>query len=151
MSNIIDGKVVSSAVKQQVANKVAELAKQGISVGLEVILVGEDPASKIYVANKEKACEALGIVSKKYVLPETTTQDELLQLIEKLNCDKEVNGILCQLPLPKGLDEKIVININTTEDSQKSQKKEISIKAWDNSIVIDDKGIVITVSSVMIL
>ncbi len=109
MSNIIDGKLVSSAVKDRVAAQVKELNEQGISVCLAVILVGQDPASQIYVANKKKACEQLGIISKEYLLPETTTQDELLTLVKELNADKTVNGILCQLPLPKGLDEKLVI------------------------------------------
>lgn len=109
MSNIIDGKLVSSAVKERVAAEVKELIQKGVSVCLAVILVGEDPASQIYVANKKKACEQLGIISKEYLLPETTTQDELLALVNKLNEDKTVNGILCQLPLPKGLDEKLVI------------------------------------------
>lgn len=109
MSNIIDGKLVSAAVKERVANEVKELNKKGISVCLAVILVGNDPASQIYVANKKKACENLGIISKEYLLPETTTQDELLALVNELNRDNSVNGILCQLPLPHGLDEKVVI------------------------------------------
>lgn len=109
MSNIIDGKLVSAAVKERVANEVKALNNQGVSVCLAVILVGSDPASQIYVANKKKACEQLGIVSKEFLLPETATQDELLSLIDKLNCDESVNGILCQLPLPKTLDEKAVI------------------------------------------
>lgn len=109
MSNIIDGKSVSAAVKERVANEVKILNQKGISVCLAVILVGQDPASQIYVSNKKKACEQLGIISKEYLLPEATTQDELLKLIQKLNNDKTVNGILCQLPLPKGLDEKTVI------------------------------------------
>ena len=109
MSNIIDGKLVSAAVKERVAAEVKELNQKGISVCLAVILVGSDPASQIYVANKKKACEQLGIISKEYLLPETTTQDELLTLVNELNADASVNGILCQLPLPKGLDEKIVI------------------------------------------
>ncbi len=109
MSNIIDGKLVSSAVKQRVADEVKQLNKKGVSVCLAVILVGSDPASQVYVANKKKACEQLGIISKEYLLPETTTQDELLALVNELNSDKTVNGILCQLPLPKSLDEKIVI------------------------------------------
>ena len=109
MSNIIDGKLVSSAVKERVANEVKKLNQKGISVCLAVILVGSDPASQIYVANKKKACEQLGIISKEYLLPETATQDELLALVNELNADKTVNGILCQLPLPKGLDEKVVI------------------------------------------
>ena len=110
MSKIIDGKLVSAAVKQRVAQGVAELKEKGISVGLAVILVGEDPASKIYVANKKKACEDLGIVSHEYLLPATATQEELLALVETLNNEDSINGILCQLPLPKHLDEKAVIN-----------------------------------------
>ncbi len=109
MSNIIDGKLVSAAVKERVAAEVKELNTKGISVCLAVILVGSDPASQIYVANKKKACEQLGIISKEFLLPETTTQDELLALVKELNADATVNGILCQLPLPKGLDEKVVI------------------------------------------
>lgn len=109
MSNIIDGKVVSQSVKERVAEEVKELNKNGISVCLAVILVGNDPASQIYVANKKKACEQLGIISKEYILPENTTQQELLNLVDSLNSDISVNGILCQLPLPKGLDEKAVI------------------------------------------
>lgn len=109
MSNIIDGKVVSAAVKERVAKEVKELDQKGVSVCLAVILVGNDPASQIYVANKKKACEQLGIISKEFVLPEATTQQELLSLVNDLNNDSSVNGILCQLPLPKGLDEKAVI------------------------------------------
>ncbi len=109
MSNIIDGKLVSAAVKDRVASEAKQLNAKGISVCLAVILVGQDPASQIYVANKKKACEQLGIISKEYLLPDTTTQDELLALVNELNNDTTVNGILCQLPLPKGLDEKIVI------------------------------------------
>lgn len=109
MANIIDGKLVSAAVKERVAAEVKALNQKGINVCLAVILVGSDPASQIYVSNKKKACEQLGIISKEYLLPETTTQDELLSLVKELNADKTVNGILCQLPLPKGLDEKVVI------------------------------------------
>ncbi|MBQ8267865.1 MAG: bifunctional methylenetetrahydrofolate dehydrogenase/methenyltetrahydrofolate cyclohydrolase FolD [Clostridia bacterium] len=109
MSNIIDGKLVSAAVKDRVADEVKDLNKKGISVCLAVILVGQDPASQIYVANKKKTCESLGIISKEFLLPETATQEELLALIQQLNEDKTVNGILCQLPLPKGLDEKVVL------------------------------------------
>ena len=109
MSNIIDGKLVSAAVKERVAHEVKILNQKGISVCLAVILVGSDPASQIYVANKKKACEQLGIISKEYLLPETTTQNELLALVTELNQDPSINGILCQLPLPKGLDEKVVI------------------------------------------
>lgn len=115
MKKIIDGKEVSSVVKNRVAGEVKELNKNGISVCLAVILVGSDPASKIYVANKKKACEQLGIISKEYLLPADTTQKELLSLIEQLNNDKTVNGILCQLPLPKTIDEKTVISAISPE------------------------------------
>ncbi len=110
MSRLIDGKVISAAVKERVKGEVAELSQKGISVGLAVIIVGEDPASKIYVANKKKACETLGIVSEEYALPESTTEAQLLALIDELNNKKSINGILCQLPLPKHLDEKLIIN-----------------------------------------
>ncbi len=110
MTKIIDGKVISAAVKQRVADEVKTLNEKGITVGLAVIIVGEDPASKVYVANKKEACEALGIISEEYALPETTTEEELLALINELNHKKSINGILCQLPLPKHLDEKIIIN-----------------------------------------
>lgn len=117
MSKIIDGKLVSAAVKERVADEIKILNNQGVSVCLAVILVGEDPASKIYVANKKKACEQLGIISKEYILPTDTTQEELLNLVNKLNNDPMVNGILCQLPLPCGLDEKAVIEaINPEKD-----------------------------------
>ena len=110
MSKIIDGKVISAAVKERVKKGVAELNKKGITVGLAVIIVGEDPASKIYVSNKKKACEALGIISEEYALPESTTEEELLALVDELNRKKSINGILCQLPLPRHLDEKLIIN-----------------------------------------
>ena len=110
MSKIIDGKAISAAVKQKVADGVAELKEKGITTGLAVIIVGEDPASKIYVANKKKACEALGIISQEYALPAETTEEELLSLIDTLNHEKSINGILCQFPLPRHLDEKKIIN-----------------------------------------
>ena len=110
MSKIIDGKIISSSVKDRVKAEVEKLNQNGISVGLAVIIVGEDPASKVYVANKKKACEALGIVSEEYALPESTTNEELLDLIDELNHKNSINGILCQLPLPRHLDEKLIIN-----------------------------------------
>ena len=110
MYKIIDGKVISASVKERVKCEVESLKQKGISVGLAVIIVGEDPASKVYVANKKKACEALGIISEEYALPENTTMQELLALIDTLNKKPTVNGILCQLPLPKHLDEQMVIN-----------------------------------------
>lgn len=106
----IDGKIISAAVKERIKSEVAELKAKGITTGLAVIIVGEDPASKVYVANKKKACEALGIISEEYALPENTTQNELLALINELNNKKSINGILCQLPLPRHLDESIIIN-----------------------------------------
>lgn len=110
MYNIIDGKTISAQIKEEMKAEVSALKERGISVGLAVVLVGEDPASKVYVGNKKKACEALGIDSYEYILPENTSEDELLTLVEKLNADKNVDGILVQLPLPRHLDEKKVIN-----------------------------------------
>lgn len=110
MYKLIDGKVISAAVKAKVKDEVSALKEKGINVGLAVIIVGEDPASKIYVANKKKACEDLGIVSHEYALPADTTEEELLALVKELNESPAVNGILCQLPLPKHLDEKLIIN-----------------------------------------
>lgn len=107
---IIDGKAVSADVKARIKAETQELRGEGIIPGLAVIIVGEDPASKIYVASKEKACADIGFYSEKYALPESVTQDELLNLIKKLNNDDRINGILCQLPLPSHLDEKAVIN-----------------------------------------
>ena len=108
MSNIIDGKYVSTTVKNNVAIEVTRLKQQGINPCLAVILVGEDLASQVYVRNKKKACEEVGIISKEFVLPADIGQDKLIDLIEKLNWDPAVNGILCQLPLPAGYDEKAV-------------------------------------------
>lgn len=109
MAIIIDGKKVSAQVKEQVRIETEELVKKGIKPGLAVIIVGDDPASRVYVNNKKKACEKVGFLSKEFALPATATQEELLALVNELNEDKEINGILCQLPLPKGLDEKAVI------------------------------------------
>lgn len=109
MATIIDGKIVSAAVKENVAKEVALLKEQGVSPCLCVIIVGDNSASRTYVNNKKKACEATGIISKEYALPENTSTEELLGLIEKLNADKSVNGILCQLPVPKQIDENAVI------------------------------------------
>lgn len=106
MANIIDGKAVSAAVKAQVRD---EIARDGIKAGLAVVIVGNDPASRVYVNNKKKACEFCGITSFEYALPEETTMKQLLELIDALNSDEKVNGILVQLPLPRQLDEKEVI------------------------------------------
>lgn len=110
MAKIIDGKIISASVKERVKAEVSALKEKGITVGLAVIIVGEDPASKVYVSNKKKACENLGIISEEYALPESTTNEELLALIEELNSKPSINGILCQLPLPSHLDEKLIIN-----------------------------------------
>ena len=110
MTKIIDGKIISASVKERVKAEVSALKEKGITVGLAVIIVGEDPASKVYVSNKKKACENLGIISEEYALPESTTNEELLALIDELNSKPSINGILCQLPLPSHLDEKLIIN-----------------------------------------
>lgn len=111
MSQIIDGKLVSRQVKERVAGEVSQLKEKGVTPGLAVIIVGEDPASQVYVRNKEKACEEVGFYSEKFALPADTTQEELNALIMELNERKDINGILCQLPLPKHLDDKEVINL----------------------------------------
>ncbi len=110
MAQIIDGKAVAAYVKGKAADEVKVLREKGIDVCLAVILVGNDPASTVYVANKRKDCDQLNIVSKEYALPEETTMDELLSLINELNNDDSVHGILCQLPLPRHLDETKVLN-----------------------------------------
>lgn len=108
--NIIDGKAVSKKVKEDVKAECEQLKAKGVTPGLAVIIVGDDPASQVYVHNKEVACEACGFYSVKYALPAETTQQELNSLIDKLNNDDKINGILCQLPLPSHLDDKEVIN-----------------------------------------
>ena len=110
MSQIIDGKAVSAKVKEEIRIETEKLKAQGIEIGLAVVIVGNDPASQVYVRNKEKACETVGFNSFKYALPEETTEEELLALVDKLNNDDKVDGILVQLPLPKHLDDKIIIN-----------------------------------------
>ena len=111
MYKIISGKEISLAVKERVAAQVSEMKKDGIEPCLAVILVGDDPASRVYVNNKKKACEFCGIRSLEYLLPADAMQEELNSLVEKLNNDNSVNGILCQLPLPKHLNEKEVLNL----------------------------------------
>ena len=108
--NIIDGKAVSKKVKEDVKAECEQLKAKGVTPGLAVIIVGDDPASQVYVHNKEVACEACGFYSVKYALPAETTQEELNALIDELNKDDKINGILCQLPLPSHLDDKEVIN-----------------------------------------
>lgn len=109
MAKLIDGKRISAEIKEELKQKVAALKAEGITGALAVIQVGNDPASSVYVRNKKKACEFIGIDSLSYELPEETTQEELLELIEKLNQDSKVNGILVQLPVPKHIDENTII------------------------------------------
>lgn len=109
MAEIIDGKKISQDIKDETRDKVAALKEKGIEVTLAVILVGDDPASAVYVRNKKRACEYTGIRSLSYELPAETTEEELLKLIDDLNDDKSVNGILVQLPLPKHINEDSVI------------------------------------------
>ncbi len=112
--NIIDGKAVSAKVKEDIR---AEIEKEGLEVGLAVIIVGNNQASRVYVNNKKKACEVCGMQSFEYALPEETTEEELLALIDKLNNDDKVNGILCQLPLPEHLnEEKVIERISPLKD-----------------------------------
>lgn len=108
---LIDGKVVSASVRARVKQETEELKKQGVTPGLAVIIVGDDPASQVYVRNKEKACAEVGFYSEKYALPSSTTQQELNNLVQELNSRKEINGILCQLPLPGHLNDKEVIEL----------------------------------------
>ena len=110
MAKLLMGKEVSDRIKNEMKEQVKELKAKGINPGLAVILVGEDPASKVYVSNKKKACEYIGINSFEYKLPEETTEGELIELIKKLNNDNAVSGILCQLPVPKHINEEAIIN-----------------------------------------
>ena len=117
MAQLIDGKQISAAIKDELKAEVAFYKEQGISIGLAVIQVGNDPASSVYVGNKKKACAYIGIDSKAYELPEETTEVELLSLIDSLNQDDSINGILVQLPLPKHMDEyKITQAISPKKD-----------------------------------
>ncbi|HOO80132.1 MAG TPA: bifunctional methylenetetrahydrofolate dehydrogenase/methenyltetrahydrofolate cyclohydrolase FolD [Lachnospiraceae bacterium] len=110
MANLIDGKRISKEIKDELKEKVAKYKEEGTTISLAVIQVGNDPASSVYVGNKKKACEYIGIRSLSYELEENTSQEELLKLIAQLNEDASVNGILVQLPLPRQIDEKKVIN-----------------------------------------
>ena len=110
MAKLLRGKEVSDGIKDEMIEETKRLKERGINPGLAVILVGEDPASKVYVSNKKKACEYIGINSFEYKLPAETTETELLELIDKLNKDNSVSGILCQLPVPKHINEEAIIN-----------------------------------------
>ena len=117
MYQVIDGKKISQEIKDELKEKAAAMAKEGKKVALAVIQVGNDPASSVYVRNKKKACEYIGIESLSYELPEETTEEELVALIEKLNADTKVNGILVQLPLPEQInEEKIIQTISPDKD-----------------------------------
>ena len=117
MYQVIDGKKISQVIKDELKEKAAAMAKEGKKAALAVIQVGNDPASSVYVRNKKKACEYIGIESLSYELPEETTEEELVALIEKLNADAGVNGILVQLPLPEQInEEKIIQTISPDKD-----------------------------------
>ena len=109
MYRIMDGKLVSQSVKDRIRNEVSFIKQEGGEVTLAVIIVGDDPASRVYVNNKKNACEYVGFRSLEYALPASTTQEELIALIHELNARDDVNGILCQLPVPKHIDDKAVI------------------------------------------
>ena len=110
-AQLIDGKALAQSIRERIGNDVAALyAKTGVRPGLAAILVGEDPASKLYVKNKQKACDTAGIYVDEHKLPTSTSQAELLTLIEKVNTDPKVHGILVQLPLPKHIDSKVILN-----------------------------------------
>lgn len=109
MAQIIDGKKISQEIKDELKEKVAALKNKGIEIALAVIQVGNDPASSVYVGNKKKACAYIGIRSESYELPESTSQEELLALIDRLNKDEKINGILVQLPIPMHIDEDTII------------------------------------------
>lgn len=115
MAVILDGKAVSAKVREQLKQEVSQLDEQGITPGLAVVMVGDDSASKVYVRNKEKGCEEIGIYSEKYELPEQTTQEELLELVKTLNKKPDIDGVLVQLPLPAHIDEKTVIEAITPD------------------------------------
>lgn len=125
MYKLIDGKEVSNHVKTKVKEEVEALKEKGIEPALAVIIVGNDPASRVYVNNKKKACEFTGMRSVEYALPEETTEEELLAIIDKLNVDDSINGILCQLPVPKHISEKAVIE-------RISPKKDVDVFSAEN-------------------
>lgn len=118
MAKILDGKAVSQRVKNALKDETEKfIEKYGIKPGLAVVIVGDDPASRVYVNSKKKACAEIGYYSEEHALPESTTEGELLSLVEKLNGDEKIHGILVQLPLPKHIDEEKIINaINPKKD-----------------------------------
>ncbi len=116
-AKVLDGKAISEEIKAKIKVDVGRLKEKGVTPGLAVVLVGDSPASKVYVKNKQKACEAVGIYSEEHKLPEATTQEELLSVVERLNKDSKIHGILVQLPLPKHIDSDTVLKaINPFKD-----------------------------------
>lgn len=118
MATLINGKEVSLFVRERIKNEVRQFTEEyNKTPGLAVVIVGSDPASEVYVRNKHKACAEVGMYSEVHTLPEETTEEELLSLVDKLNADEKINGILVQLPLPKHLDsEKVILRINPEKD-----------------------------------
>ena len=137
MANIIDGKQMSADIKEELKQEVARLKEVGHSCCLAVIQVGSDPASSVYVGNKKKACAYIGIESLAYELPEETTEEELLAIIEQLNQDDHVHGILCQLPLPKHINEdRVIAAISPEKDVDGFHPQNVG------ALVIGQKGFV---------
>ncbi len=137
MAQLIDGKKISQEIKDELRKTVAELKAQGKEGALAVIQVGADPASSVYVRNKKRACEYIGIRSESYELPEQTSEEELLALIQKLNDDPKINGILCQLPVPAHMDEdKIIRAIAPEKDVDGFHAQNVG------ALVIGQKGFV---------
>lgn len=117
MAQLIDGKLISQQIKEELKEEVAQFKTEGIDICLAVIQVGSDPASSVYVRNKKKACAYIGVESRSYELPEETSEEELIKLVEELNADESVNGILVQLPVPDHIDEdKIIRTISPDKD-----------------------------------
>ena len=117
MAKIIDGKAISAEVRAEIKAEVAALAEKGIKVRLAVVIVGDDPASQIYVRNKKKACDETGIDSEIIAMPADTSEEELISVLDGLNSRREINGILVQLPLPKHINEKnIIAHIDPKKD-----------------------------------
>ena len=116
MATILDGKALSAKIKQEIKEETAHLP-QGVKPGLAVIIVGDNPASRVYVNNKKKACYECGFLSEEFALPKETTEKELLALIDKLNSREDIDGILCQLPLPSHInEERVLLSIDHTKD-----------------------------------
>lgn len=137
MTQIIDGKQISKQIKDELKDKVSKYKAEGTQISMAVIMVGNDPASAVYVNNKKKACEYIGIRSLSYELSEETTETELLDLIDKLNNDASVNGILVQLPVPKHIDEnKIIRAISPLKDVDGFHTQNVG------SLCIGEKGFV---------